>query len=271
MEVSSALGSKFSLIHSGNTEPKGNSFSDSCAGDMLYHISPVVTAVLVDAGFFLKRVRRLFGNLPPQEVAKKLHKLALDHLNDEWGRRIARLYRIFVYDAPPAAWKGHTPLGRKSIDISSSPTAQWQHGFHEALRGMRKVALRMGEVLTSQVRWQIKSSVLKELTGGRKKWDDLTDDDFCLDLRQKGVDMRLGLDIASLAFKRQVNQIVLVSGDADFVPAAKLARREGIDFILDPMWATIRTALYEHIDGLRSVCPKPAQKPEDVVDTVNIP
>ena len=43
---------------------------------------------------------------------------------------------------------------------------------------------------------------------------------------------------------RQVNQIVLISGDADFVPAAKLARREGIDFILDPMWSTIRPDLY---------------------------
>lgn len=69
--------------------------------------------------------------------------------------------------------------------------------------------------------------------------------------------MRLGLDIASLAYKRQVNQIVLISGDADFVPAAKLARREGIDIVLDPMWATIRADLQEHIDGLRSVAAKP--------------
>ena len=59
---------------------------------------------------------------------------------------------------------------------------------------------------------------------------------------------------------RQVNQIVLISGDADFVHAAKLARREGIDFILDPMWSTIRPDLYEHVDGLRSVCPRPATK-----------
>jgi uncharacterized LabA/DUF88 family protein len=65
--------------------------------------------------------------------------------------------------------------------------------------------------------------------------------------------MRIGLDIASMAFKRQVDQIVLVAGDSDFVPAAKLARREGIDFVLDPMWATIREDLHEHIDGLRSV------------------
>lgn len=117
----------------------------------------------------------------------------------------------------------------------------------------------MGEIPTSQVRWQLKPEALKDLTNGKRRWEDLTDDDFRLDLRQKGVDMRLGLDIASLAYQRNVNQIVLISGDADFVPAAKLARRSGIDFILDPMWATIRPDLYEHIDGLRSVCPRPGQ------------
>ena len=64
--------------------------------------------------------------------------------------------------------------------------------------------------------------------------------------------MRIGVDISSLAFKRQVNQIVLISGDSDFVPAAKQARREGIDFILDPMGASIKDDLFEHIDGIRS-------------------
>ena len=84
-----------------------------------------------------------------------------------------------------------------------------------------------------------------------------SDDDFRLDLRQKGVGMHIGLDIASLAYKAQINQLILISGDSDFVPAAKLARREGIDFVLDPMWSTVRPDLHEHIDGLKSVCPRP--------------
>jgi len=65
--------------------------------------------------------------------------------------------------------------------------------------------------------------------------------------------MRIGLDIAAMAFKRQVDQVILISGDSDFVPAAKLARREGIDFILDPLGANIRPDLVEHIDGLQTV------------------
>lgn len=64
--------------------------------------------------------------------------------------------------------------------------------------------------------------------------------------------MRIGLDIASLSYKKLVDQIILISGDSDFVPASKLARREGIDFILDAMNMGIEDDLNEHIDGLRS-------------------
>lgn len=52
--------------------------------------------------------------------------------------------------------------------------------------------------------------------------------------------------------QKQVEQIILISGDSDFVSAAKLARREGIDFILDPLDAPIKPDLFEHIDGLRT-------------------
>ena len=71
--------------------------------------------------------------------------------------------------------------------------------------------------------------------------------------------MKIGVDISSLAYKKQVDRIILIAGDSDFVPASKLARREGIDFILDPMWRHINPNLYEHIDGLRTKFPKPAQ------------
>jgi len=49
----------------------------------------------------------------------------------------------------------------------------------------------------------------------------------------------------------------LIAGDSDFVPAAKLARREGLQFILDPLWQSVNDDLYEHIDGLQSGLPRP--------------
>ena len=69
--------------------------------------------------------------------------------------------------------------------------------------------------------------------------------------------MRIGLDIVSITLKHQADIIVLVAGDADFVPAAKLARREGVQFILDPLWQNVSPDLSEHIDGLTSGFSKP--------------
>ena len=67
-----------------------------------------------------------------------------------------------------------------------------------------------------------------------------------------------------MAHKKQVDQIILISGDSDFVPAAKHARREGIDFVLDPMWWNVKDSLLEHIDGLRTCCAKPkSREPND--------
>ena len=64
--------------------------------------------------------------------------------------------------------------------------------------------------------------------------------------------MRIGLDIATITLKKQADTIILVSGDSDFEQAAKLARREGVTFILDPLWQNVSSDLLEHIDRLRS-------------------
>lgn len=93
-------------------------------------------------------------------------------------------------------------------------------------------------------------------------WRNLSGDDVYFPLRQKGVDMKIGLDIASMTLKRQVDTIVLVTGDSDFVPAAKVARREGVEFILDPMWQSVDGDLMEHIDGIASGFDKPYKTKE---------
>jgi uncharacterized LabA/DUF88 family protein len=249
-------------IPGGKTAPDDLEHAEP-AGLSLRHTSLTLTAVLVDAGFFIKRTARIYGKQTPESAAKQLHHMALDHLNDEHGTRIARLHRILVYDAPPPEWKGHLPISKRALEYGRSDAAQWHNAFHQCLRTLRKVALRLGHVPSTQVGWQLAPKVLRGLLGGRREWKSMSDADFRLDMRHKGVDMRLGLDIASLAYRRQVNQVVLISGDSDFVPAAKLARREGIDFVLDPMWGIIRPDLVEHIDGLRNVCPRPRPRPKE--------
>lgn len=60
----------------------------------------------------------------------------------------------------------------------------------------------------------------------------LTDADFKPYFEQKGVDMRIGLDVASLCQSRSVDRIVLVSGDTDCVPATKHGRKAGLQVVL---------------------------------------
>lgn len=126
----------------------------------------------------------------------------------------------------------------------------WMTDFLDELTRKRKVALRLGELQEKASTFSLKEKVAKKLFRGELTVGELSEHDFVPNIVQKGVDMRIGLDISSMAQKRQVTQMILISGDSDFVPAAKFARREGIDFILDPLWQPIRQSLSEHIDGL---------------------
>ena len=110
----------------------------------------------------------------------------------------------------------------------------------------------MGRLSDNEAGYILKPDVSKSLFSGKISFNDITEADFMLNIKQKTMDMKLGTDIASMVLKKQVDQIILIAGDSDFVPAAKLARREGVDFILDPMGNTIGEDLKEHIDGIRS-------------------
>lgn len=220
------------------------------------------TAILIDGAYFVKRFRGIepHNAYNAARAADCAFRWAVAHLRESGAQANGRrrdLYRIFFYDCPPLEKKLHNPVSKKSVDFSKSSEAVFRSELHELLRAKRKVALRLGH-LASDTPWTIKPQVIDDLLKGRMKFDDLAEVHVVPNARQKGVDMRIGIDIASLSLKRQVDQIVLVAGDADFVPAAKLARREGVDFVLDPMWQTVSASLNEHIDGLRSTCPRKA-------------
>ncbi len=211
------------------------------------------TAILVDGGFYRKRAHYLWGKKSPQERAHELSSYCNAHINDSKDAKSERyLYRIFYYDCPPLAKTVYHPFLQKNIDFGKSETFKWTDDFFAALKQKRKFALRLGKLSDELAGFTLHQDKLKKLCSGKITPSDLTENDFSVNFEQKGVDMKIGIDIASLAYKKQIDQIILISGDSDFVPAAKLARREGIDFILDPMWAKISDDLFEHIDGLKS-------------------
>lgn len=208
------------------------------------------TAILVDGGFYRKRAKSLWGNKSPANRADELNDYCYKHLKDNYENRY--LYRIFYYDCPPVEKNVYNPLTQKTVSLSKTPEYSWMIEFLNELKHHRKFALRMGRISDTQVHYSLKHEPTKKLLRGDIAVSDITLNDLELNLEQKGVDMRIGVDISSLVYKHQVNQIILISGDSDFVPAAKQARREGIDFILDPMRSTIKEDLFEHIDGIRT-------------------
>lgn len=218
-------------------------------------------AILIDGGYLLKRLPAVRPDVDAADadaVALSVSQLVRHHLNQlndvyRTANAVSLLYRTFYYDSHPYAGKAHTPVGNRPVDYSRTPQAVFRERLFKALHGQPNLAVRLGEVRRDPGRaWLLREGPQKDLLRGRITVGDLADGDFTPALRQKGVDMRIGLDIASITLKRQADVIVLVSGDSDFVPAAKLARREGVRFILDPLWQDIPADLFEHIDGLRS-------------------
>lgn len=213
-------------------------------------ICPVKTAILVDGGFYRRRAQNMIGEVTPAERAEELNSYCMKHIS--YKNNVCSLYRIFYYDCPPMSKKLYRPFLKKEIDYSKTELYAWMNSFLEELKKRRKFAIRLGKLADDQAHFSIRPEIIKKLCNGSKVFGDLTEQDFSLNVAQKGVDMKIGLDIASLAFKKQVEKIILISGDSDFVPAAKLARREGIDFVLDPLFNHIKSDLFEHIDGLQT-------------------
>lgn len=251
-------------------------------------------AILIDGGFFIKRLPKLVDPSrcdTPEAVANCVRFMCRNHVGYLTGDNEARwhrhVYRIFYYDAVPYNGQAHHPLQNRQIDFSKSDLALFRTQLFDLLRRQRSVALRLGSVVRdgdwsltgpqsrktlATKRWIEKLDLSKVAANGvlamtepqrleaerlQKLWSGIEDHQVRLGLRQKGVDMRIGLDIASITLKKQAQTIILVSGDGDFVSAAKLARREGMQFILDPLWQSVNDDLFEHIDGLQSGLPKP--------------
>ncbi len=235
---------------------------------------------------------------------RHVQKLIGEQFSTRRSKWLDHVYRLFYYDASPYEGTAHHPLSNQQIQFNQTDNFKFRHALFSELRRRRKFALRLGKV-NKEDGWQLKStsltkkllqtgnflSVLKAATGDESPglltpdqitrlrsiaaaWEGLTPDDLKLGLRQKGVDMRIGIDITTLTLKSQVDTIILVTGDSDFVPAAKVARREGVEFLLDPLWQQVNDDLHEHVDGIVSGFPRPgtpgnpADDDEDPPDVV---
>jgi uncharacterized LabA/DUF88 family protein len=106
--------------------------------------------------------------------------------------KVRRLYRIFFYDCPPLSKKVHNPASGKPIDFAKTQTAAWRLAFHDELRKLRKVALRLGYLNERSGHWELRPDKLKALFAKKITVADLAEADVKYEVQQKGVDMRIG-------------------------------------------------------------------------------
>lgn len=209
------------------------------------------TAILVDGGFYRKRAKHIWGDRSPKDRADELIRYCQLHIKDAKDESRS-LYRILYYDCPPMDGLVFDPLSKKNVDLTKSPTYIWTMSFFAELLKRRKVAIRKGALLSRGRGYAFTTEATKSLLAHKLKLEDVSARDLTPVCQQKGVDMKIGIDIVHLAYRHLVDQIILITGDSDFVPAAKIARVEGIDVVLDSMGAHVTDNLAEHVDGMFS-------------------
>ncbi|CAA7621526.1 conserved hypothetical protein [Magnetospirillum sp. LM-5] len=198
-------------------------------------------AILLDGGFVTKKLyARLGRHATADDIVAECDRLRA--VSDLDGYE---LLRIYYYDAAPSSESAKLPVSKGKYELSGSERYRQAQSFLGHLELKPHVALRMGETVVSPHKWKIKPTVAKSLIESPRQ---LADADFALDISQKGVDMRIGLDLARLALRDMVRAVIVVTGDSDFVPAFKFVRREGVKVILDPMGHHIRRELRAHAD-----------------------
>ncbi len=198
-------------------------------------------AILLDGGFLTKKLfEKHKRHATADDVLIECDRLrALPEVADY------ELLRVYYYDAPPSSEAVARPVSRTQLKLATTDRYKQSQSLYDHLVLKPHFALRMGETRLAPNKWRIKHRSSKALLAEPRA---LTDDDFELDLSQKGVDLRIGLDMARLALRASVRAIVVVTGDSDFVPAFKFVRREGVKIILDPLGHNVRVELKAHAD-----------------------
>lgn len=199
-------------------------------------------AILIDGGF----VKRKLGSQALPMSAEKLNEF-VNRLSQSPELAGLRLHRIYFYDAAPLSDVVKKPLQGGQINFRENATAKRNAKLHHDLCRLPYFALRMGELDFRG--WSVQPQKLE----GTSAQVQITAEDLRPNISQKGVDMRIGMDIASLTLKKLVQVIVLVTGDSDFIPAMKFARREGTQLFLAAMGHRIKESMHEHADLLLAV------------------
>jgi uncharacterized LabA/DUF88 family protein len=192
-------------------------------------MSSFKVAVLIDGGFLRVIAKKAGKTYDPDFIEKFAH--ACKDIDEN-------IFRILYYDC--ALYTGTVKQPVSGTDLTFTASDAWLHAIsHKDLFAVRRGVLKFRGFKPRKTPVAPSS---------------LTDADFEPLFEQKGVDMRIGLDIAAYSDNHSVERIILVSGDTDCVPALKYGRRAGLQTILvEPVGARIAPELVAHADFKRTV------------------
>lgn len=148
------------------------------------------------------------------------------------------ILRILYYDCPLFKGEKRLPISKKKKTFDKETTWLKDLGKKDLF------AIRCG---TLNFRgWAIKKDYQPN--------GPLKDEDFEPQFQQKGVDMRIGLDMAIFSESKSVEMIALMTNDTDFIPTMKHARRAGIQVALIGLpKCKVASELLMHADFYRPI------------------
>jgi uncharacterized LabA/DUF88 family protein len=124
-----------------------------------------------------------------------------------------------------------------------------QRRYFDAIASTPGIQLRLGHLQEIRPRWQHALEKALEACGVDK---DEFGKHFVMrsEIRQKGVDTRLTLDLVRLAQRRVYDEALLVAGDRDLAEPVRIAQDEGaLITLLTPARAGIATELRQLVDA----------------------
>lgn len=202
-------------------------------------------AILLDGAFVLTKLKERLRRQPSADDVVEVCERIL--AMPEFPR--SNLLRIYYYDARPATEQLSDPIDGSQLDLGATSVHRHRTQLLSSLELKPDFALRLGEAGING--WEVGKLALRSMLRSQRQ---LQARDLVPNVTQKGVDLRIGIDIARVALSGSVGRIVAVTGDSDMVPAFKFARREGIRVYLDTMGHGVRRSLKVHCDREISVC-----------------
>lgn len=196
-------------------------------------------AVLLDGGFVIKKLQQTLKRFPTADDIEAVCGRIKEHVD----LQDRSLLRIYFYHAPPCKEVVTNPLNQSVVNLAATPIHAQHESLLDALELRADFALRLGETVVSD--WRLGTKAMRSLL---KQPRAIQAPDLVPNISQKGVDLRIGLDIARLALRSMVELIVVVTGDSDLIPAFKFARREGLRVYLLTLGHGAKRDLKAHAD-----------------------